>query len=67
MENNLTEKKSNSQVATKEFENGERACVVETKESISMYSGPLPHPDMLREYAKIVPDAPERILKMAEN
>lgn len=30
------------------------------------YSGPLPHPDILRRYGDIIPTAPERILRMAE-
>lgn len=67
MENNLAEKKSNSQVMTNSSENGGETQIVKMKESVSMYSGPLPHPDMLREYAKIVPSAPERILAMAEH
>ncbi|MBD5306089.1 MAG: DUF2335 domain-containing protein [Bacteroides sp.] len=29
-------------------------------------SGPLPHPDLLREYDKIIENAPERIMVMAE-
>lgn len=34
-------------------------------ESVS-YSGPLPHPDMLKKYNEAVPDGAERILKMVE-
>lgn len=30
------------------------------------YSGPLPPPEMLKKYGDIVPDAPERIIQMAE-
>lgn len=30
------------------------------------FTGPLPHPDILLKYKQIIPDAPERILKMAE-
>lgn len=30
------------------------------------FSGPVPHPDILRQYNLIVPDAAERILRMAE-
>ena len=30
------------------------------------FSGPLPHPDLLIEYNNAVPDAAERILRMAE-
>lgn len=40
--------------------------VITTEQRLEMYSGPLPHPDLLRRYQEIVPDAPERILKMAE-
>lgn len=30
------------------------------------FSGPMPHPDILREYKDLISDAPERILQMAE-
>lgn len=30
------------------------------------YSGPLPHPRLFAEYGRALPDAPERILRMAE-
>ena len=30
------------------------------------FSGPMPHPDILRGYKELIPDAPERILQMAE-
>jgi len=32
-----------------------------------MFSGPMPHPDILARYDEIVPGAAERILVMAEN
>ena len=63
----MANRKSDSQTITSNLENGEKRCLVKTEESISMYSGPLPHPEMLREYAMIVKDAPERIFKMAES
>ncbi len=31
------------------------------------YSGPLPHPEMLERYDKIIPDGAERIMRMAES
>ena len=31
------------------------------------FSGPLPHPDMLRKFDDVVPGAAERIIKMAED
>lgn len=31
------------------------------------FSGPLPPPNMLKAYGDIIPDAPQRILTMAEN
>ena len=31
------------------------------------FSGPLPHPDVLRKFNEIVPGAAERIIKMAED
>ncbi|QQR78310.1 MAG: DUF2335 domain-containing protein [Candidatus Moraniibacteriota bacterium] len=39
---------------------------VVTERRLEMYAGPLPHPDLLKRYREIVPDAPERILRMAE-
>ncbi len=30
------------------------------------FSGPLPHPKILADYKKVLPDAPERIISMAE-
>lgn len=35
-------------------------------QSIQHFSGPLPSPEILKEYNKILPDAAERIFKMAE-
>jgi uncharacterized membrane protein len=32
----------------------------------SVFSGPIPSPEMLAEYGRIIPDGPERILRMAE-
>ena len=34
---------------------------------IKQHSGPLPDPETLREYADIIPNGAERIMKMAEN
>lgn len=31
------------------------------------YSGPLPHPDLFRQYGEVIPDAPERILRVFED
>ena len=31
------------------------------------YSGPIPPPDLLKDYSKVLPGAPDRIIKMAEN
>jgi len=33
----------------------------------SSFSGPLPPPEILKKYGDLIPNAPERILKMAEN
>jgi len=33
----------------------------------SSFSGPLPHPDVLRGFESVQPGAAERIIKMAEN
>jgi uncharacterized membrane protein len=30
------------------------------------FNGPIPHPDIFRKYGEVIPDAPERILKVFE-
>lgn len=41
--------------------------MLEVQKSEISFSGPLPHPDIMKGYDDIVPGAAERILKMAEN
>lgn len=42
-------------------------CIVqELSVAQEMFSGPIPSPKIMEGYAKLIPDAPERILKMAE-
>jgi Predicted membrane protein len=41
--------------------------VVDYQERRIEHSGPLPPPEMLREYEKIVPNAAERFLSLVEN
>ncbi len=41
--------------------------IVEIVRYTEMYSGPIPPPNFLKGYQDVIPDAPERILKMAEN
>ena len=36
------------------------------EQSVMHYSGPLPHPDLLRQFGEIVPNGPERIFKVFE-
>lgn len=36
------------------------------QQKIAIYQGQFPHPDILKGFAEVVPDMPERILKMAE-
>jgi uncharacterized membrane protein len=40
---------------------------VTAQAQLSQYSGPIPDAESLARYAEVIPDAPERILKMAEN
>lgn len=40
--------------------------VVVRQSSVQAFSGPLPHPDILRQFDEVVPGAAERIIKMAE-
>uniref|UniRef100_Q3ASH4 DUF2335 domain-containing protein n=1 Tax=Chlorobium chlorochromatii (strain CaD3) TaxID=340177 RepID=Q3ASH4_CHLCH len=39
---------------------------LQVTKSLQAFSGPLPHPDLLREYENILPGCAERILVMAE-
>jgi len=65
MHNKSISKTSGGQFITRETADGQ-ACVVTQHESVQMFSGPLPHPDLLREYEKMIPDAPKKIFAMAE-
>ena len=40
--------------------------VVVQQHSVQSFSGPLPHPDILRKFEEVVPGSAERIIKMAE-
>lgn len=40
--------------------------VVLVQNSVQTFSGPLPHPDILRQFDAVVPGSAERIIKMAE-
>ena len=40
--------------------------LVVKREVSQSFSGPLPHPDVLRQFNEVVPGAAERIIKMAE-
>jgi len=33
---------------------------------MQQFSGPLPHPSLLKEYQELISDSPERFLKMVE-
>lgn len=39
---------------------------VVTQTAIAQYSGPIPDAESLAKYGEVIPDAPERILRMAE-
>lgn len=45
---------------------GSNHILMQSLEVSRYFSGPLPHPSILAEYNKAVPDAAERILRMAE-
>lgn len=49
-------------VATAVDARGQRVVATQTH-----FSGPLPHPDVFRQYGEIVPNAPERILRVFED
>ena len=60
-ENDLAESNGKSEII--EESGNRRAVVAETKFS----SGPLPAPEEFQRYGEVLPDAPERILRMAEH
>ena len=41
--------------------------IIKTVSMESHFHGPIPHPEILKGYNDVIPDAAERILKMAEN
>lgn len=58
---------NNGVVASEKQSHDQERGVTTMEQRLEMYSGPLPHPDLLKRYREIIPDAPERILRMAEN
>lgn len=44
----------------------ERVNQVVRKETATRFEGPIPHPEIFRMYGDVIPDAPERILKVFE-
>lgn len=55
-------------IASADLSNEQKVEQVVKMVAVSMesFSGPMPHPDILRGYKDLIPDAPERILRMAE-
>lgn len=41
--------------------------VTELTAQHSSFEGPIPHPEIFRQYGDVIPDAPERILKVFED
>lgn len=48
-------------------ENIEQASHVQSVVNHTSFAGPIPHPEIFREYGEIIPDAPERILRVFED
>lgn len=42
-------------------------CAGRPRPRFTSTTGPLPPPDLLREYGEIVPNSPERIIRMMED
>lgn len=53
-----------TRLPTDSSENGQRSVVARSR--TESFSGPLPHPSILKGYNELVPDAAERILKAFE-
>jgi len=45
---------------------GDREAVMRAISIVELFSGPLPHPRIMAQYKEVMPDAPDRIFKMAE-
>lgn len=58
---NLSEKTTNL------TENMEQKTHVQPIVNHASFTGPIPPPEIFREYGKIIPDAPERILRVFED
>ncbi len=43
------------------------SAIIVHKEQVQSFSGPLPHPDILRQFEQVAPGSAERIIKMAED
>ena len=52
---------------SKPIENNNRTILTARTQRTEAFSGPLPHPDHLERYGKIIENGAERIFKMAEN
>jgi len=48
-------------------QNNNNGSIIVHKEQVQSFSGPLPHPEILRQFDQISPGAAERIIKMAED
>lgn len=46
--------------------NSETKEVFKSVLQMQEFSGPLPHPSLLKEYQELIPDSPERFLQMVE-
>jgi uncharacterized membrane protein len=44
-----------------------QTVVVHHEQQVQSFSGPLPHPEILRQFEQVSPGAAERIIKMAED
>lgn len=47
--------------------NPDVAEILMMQRELSIYQGPLPHPDVLKGYAEVDPSFPDRVIGMAEN
>ncbi len=64
-----TRKQSNTQIAPLENNANKETTGSSVERRVlarQAFSGPIPHPDIFRQYGEIIPNAPERILKVFE-
>ena len=62
----MNKKHKNFPTSPKQLQQAPNGIVSQSHIQVQSFTGPLPHPDILKKFDEIVPGAAERIIKMAE-